>query len=128
LYLPGSPGAVLAPAYDVLSTITYEKVRRMSRKMAMSIGGEYRADYVRGRHLNRLLEETELGPAAARRRLRGLARSAPAAARDAAASLRGQGWDGDIVAELLDLVERRAGRLDEIVSEASAGGRRPAAS
>jgi serine/threonine-protein kinase HipA len=119
LYLPGTVGAVLAPAYDVRSTIAYEKVRRMSRKMAMSIGGEYRADYVRGRHLDRLLREANLGRAAARRRLRRLASDAPAAARAAAAALREQGWTGEIVDDVIAIVDRRAGALEAIVADAA---------
>lgn len=59
----------------------------MSRKMAMSIGGEYRADYVRDRHLERMFEQVGLGAAAARRRLRRIADQAPAAALQGAAGV-----------------------------------------
>jgi serine/threonine-protein kinase HipA len=128
LYLPEAVGAVLAPAYDVLSTIAYEKVRKMSRKMAMSIGGEYRADYVRGRHLSRLLDEAGLGPAAARRRLRRLAGDAPVAARDAATTLRERGWTGEIADGVIAVVDRRSRMLEEIVSDAGRGGSRAARS
>ncbi len=76
LYLPGSPLATLAPAYDLLSTIAYLKTQNMSRKMAMKIGGEYRPDYVRARHLHRLLLDAELGGVPARRRLRAMASGA----------------------------------------------------
>ena len=81
LYLPESGQAVLAPAYDVLSTFAYRKAHNLTRKMAMSIGGEYRPEYVHGRHLDRLFDEAGLGAAAARRRLRGMAWDAPGAAR-----------------------------------------------
>ena len=57
LYLPESGQAVLAPAYDVLSTFAYRKTHNLTRKMAMSIGGEYRPEYVRARHLDRLFDE-----------------------------------------------------------------------
>ena len=40
LYLPESSQAVLAPAYDVLSTFAYRRTHNLTRKMAMSIGGE----------------------------------------------------------------------------------------
>ncbi|HWI71648.1 MAG TPA: HipA domain-containing protein, partial [Baekduia sp.] len=77
LYLPGTADAVLAPAYDVLSTFAYRRSHNLSRKMAMSIGGEYRPDDLQPRHLNRLLAEAGLGPAAARRRLLSHAEAAP---------------------------------------------------
>ncbi len=68
LYLPEDGRATLAPAYDVLSTIVYRDVRPMSRKMAMKIGGEYRPDHVRARHLDRLCEAAGLSIPPSRRR------------------------------------------------------------
>ena len=114
LYLPGSSSAVLAPAYDVLSTVTYDKRRPMSRKMAMSIGGEYRPPYVQARHLDRMLDEAGLGVAAARRRLRGLAREAPGAAEAARANMVAAGWTAPVLDQIVDLVDARAARLAEI--------------
>ncbi len=116
LYLPSSSNAVLAPAYDVLSSTVYGKIQQMSRKMAMSIGGEYRPDYVRARHLDRMLGDAGLGVAAARRRLRGLATRAPTAARAAQAALAAQGWDAAVATEIVEIVERRATRLMEIAA------------
>lgn len=113
LYLPDSPKAILSPAYDVLSTVVYPG---MSRKMAMSIGGEYRAEYVRSRHLHRLLEQAELGPAAAKRRIRGMAGAAPAAARQAHADLATAGWDSPVLSRVVETVEARAARLLEIAA------------
>jgi serine/threonine-protein kinase HipA len=43
-------GVRLAPLYDLVSTAVYPG---LDRKMAMSIGGEYRPDYVRRRHVER---------------------------------------------------------------------------
>ncbi len=114
LYLPDSDKAGLSPAYDVLSTVAYAKTRPVSRKMAMSIGGEYRPDYVRPRHLDRLLAEAGLGAAAARRRLRGLADEAPAAVRDARETLAGEGWEAPVLLRVAEIVERRAAQLTEI--------------
>ncbi len=113
LYVPESPNAILSPAYDVLSTVVYPG---MSRKMAMSIGGEYRADYVRSRHLDRLLEQAGLGAAAAKRRMRGIAGNAPAAARQAHADLIAAGWDSPVLARVVETVEARAARLLEIAA------------
>ena len=115
LYLPDSPNAILSPAYDVLSTVVYPG---MSRKMAMSIGGEYRADYVRSRHLDRLLEQAGLGAAAAKRRIRGMAGAAPAAARQAHADVAAAGWDSAVLARIVQTVDVRAAQLLEIAAPA----------
>jgi serine/threonine-protein kinase HipA len=108
LYLPESAQAVLAPAYDVLSTFAYRKTHNLTRKMAMSIGGEYRPEYVRARHLNRMFDEAGLGAAAARRRLRGMARDAPGTARNARQELIDTGWDAPILARIVELIDERA--------------------
>jgi serine/threonine-protein kinase HipA len=117
LYLPTSPKATLAPAYDLLSTVIYQG---LSRKMAMSIGGEYRPDYVQSRHLNQFLEQAGLGGAAARRRIRALAKAAPSAAHQARASLAEQGWDGPVLERIVETVEKRATRMMEIAAPAPA--------
>jgi serine/threonine-protein kinase HipA len=111
LYLPEAAGAVLAPAYDILSTVAYHKSNNLTRKMAMGIGGEYRPDYLERRHLDRMLSDAELGVAAARRRLRAHAAAAPAAARDVHAGLVADGWDKPVLARIVAIVDRRAARL-----------------
>jgi serine/threonine-protein kinase HipA len=116
LYLPESRQAVLAPAYDVLSTVAYRKTHSLTRKMAMSIGGAYRPEYVRPRHLDRLFEEAGLGAAAARRRLRGMARDAPRAARSARQQLIDTGWDAPILRRIVELIDERAGRLLDLTA------------
>jgi serine/threonine-protein kinase HipA len=113
LYLPDSRMATLAPAYDLLSTVVYPG---LSRKMAMSIGGEYRPDYVQPRHLNRLLEQAGLGPAAARRRIRALADAAPAAAHQARMALAEEGWDAPVLGRIIETVEKRSARMLEIAA------------
>jgi len=116
LYRPESARAVLAPAYDVLSTFAYRRTHNLTPKMAMSIGGEYRPEYVRTRHLDRLFEEAGLGVAAARRRLRGLARDAPGAARDAREQLIDTGWDAPILQTIVELIDERARWLQDLTT------------
>jgi serine/threonine-protein kinase HipA len=116
LYLPDSDRATLAPAYDIVSTVVYRKVRPMSRKLAMSIGGEYRPQYVRPRHLQRLLTEAGLGSAPSRRRLRELAQRAPAAAAEARAALADAGWDADVLDGIVDVVRSRTVMLAELAT------------
>lgn len=118
LYLPNSARATLAPAYDVVSTVAYRKVRPMSRKLAMSVGGEYRPDYIRPRHLQRLLKDAGLGAAPSRRRLRALAERAPAAAAAAHAALADAGWEADVLGVIQEVVVQRAGWLLEIAAAA----------
>ena len=101
----------LAPFYDVLSTIAYSG---LARKAAMRIGGERRPDYVRHRHLDRLLADTQLGAAAARRRLRAMAAEAPAAARATRAEITADSWDHEILDAVVAIVDRRARELTEI--------------
>lgn len=47
---------MLVPAYDVLRTVAYHKTHNLTRRMAMSIGGEYRPEDLRARHLEQIVE------------------------------------------------------------------------
>jgi serine/threonine-protein kinase HipA len=124
LYLPETADAVLAPAYDVLSTFAYHRGHNLSRKMAMSIGGEYRPDYLRPRHLTRLLDETGLGAAAARRRLLGHASSVPELARAVRADFADAGWDAPVLDRVIALIDARAAILGEIATPVRRAARR----
>jgi serine/threonine-protein kinase HipA len=119
LYLPETASAVLAPAYDIVSTVAYHKSHNLTRKMAMSIGGEYRPDYVEPRHVDRLLDDAGLGAAAARRRLRAHAAAAPAAAREVRAQFVADGWDKPVLERIVAIVTRRAARLTALASARS---------
>jgi serine/threonine-protein kinase HipA len=76
-------GVRLAPLYDLVSTAVYAG---LDRKMAMAIGGEYRPDYVRRRHVERFAEQAMVGAAATRRRMLRLAERARDIAPEAAAA------------------------------------------
>ncbi|HWI21691.1 MAG TPA: type II toxin-antitoxin system HipA family toxin [Baekduia sp.] len=108
LYLPTSARATLAPSYDIVSTVAYQRSHDLTRKMAMSIGGEYRPEYLRPRHLDRLLDEAGLGAGAARRRLRAIASGASAAARDLRTEFAADGWDAPVLARIVEIVDERA--------------------
>lgn len=49
----------LAPFYDLVCTEVYDQ---LSRKQAQKIGGEYRGDYIAGRHWDRLAASIEVNP------------------------------------------------------------------
>jgi serine/threonine-protein kinase HipA len=108
LYLPANPRPVLAPAYDIVSTIAYSG---LSRRMAMAIGTESRPGYVRSRHLDQLLADAGIGSAAARRRLRSLAAAAPDAARTARDELAGSGWGAPVLERVVAIVDQRSAWL-----------------
>jgi serine/threonine-protein kinase HipA len=120
LYDPDSHLAALAPAYDMLCTVAYRDVKPMSRKMAMHIGGEYRPDWVRARHLERLLTDAQLGPAASRRRLRALALEAPAHATDVRKAFVAAGWGPGTLEAIEAVVQERSRMLAEISSPRAA--------
>jgi len=115
----------LAPAYDVLSTFVYRGARRLSRKTAMSVGTEFRPDYVRARHLDAMLAASGLGPAAARRRIARLATAAPGHAHAARDALATDGWDAPVLSRIVDLVELRTGWLKRAVAAPTRSGPRP---
>ena len=117
-YEPDSARAVLAPAYDVISTFAYHGSHNLTRKMAMSIGGQYKPDYLNRGHLDRLLGDAGLGAAAARRRLHAHAKAAPSAARDARAQLVAGGWEAPVLDTIVDIVDDRAGRLRRLTAPA----------
>lgn len=67
----------LAPAYDVASTLPYE--RRQGLKLAMHVGGEYRIDGIRRRHWERVADQAGVAPDSLLQRLAVLATAVPAA-------------------------------------------------
>jgi serine/threonine-protein kinase HipA len=119
----GVGGTDLAPAYDVLCTFVYRGALRMSPKMAMSIGSEYRPPDVRARHFDGLIQAAGLGPAAARRRVAALAARAPDHALAARAALAQDGWDAPVLGRIADTVCERAAWLAEVVRAAQTGRR-----
>lgn len=113
LLLDEDGGRRLAPLYDLLSARPYWPSRR---KMAMKYGGEYRADRIRGRHLDRLA--ADLGIAA--RTVRAHAEEVSErvlASTEVAHDLLPPPWGG---AELLD-------EIDAFLGESAAALRKAAA-
>lgn len=117
LYGRADRRASLAPAYDVLSTVAYQRTHDLTRKMAMQIGGEYRPEYLRARHLTRMCEEAEIGLGPTRRRIRTLAARAPTVAAQVHADFVRRGWDRPILNEIVAIIGQRAQMLLRIVDE-----------
>lgn len=98
----------LAPLYDVASVLPYEEIDLREEKMAMSIGKEYRLEWIAARHWVRLAEAFQLDVDVAMSRLREMAETVPgcfarAAREDAVRSL-----DSPLPARLTAAVEERA--------------------
>lgn len=98
----------LAPLYDVASALAYERLDGRTLKLAMSIGGEYRLDWISGRHWVRLAKEFRVDVDGMMASLRGLVARVPdslvkASKEDAVRTL-----DTPLPARLTDAVASRA--------------------
>jgi hypothetical protein len=80
--------------------------------MAMKLGGEYRAAYVRRRHVERFASEAGLGGAPTLRRVRALADRTARAAEGLAAELRANGGHRPVIDRIVATVVARAEQLD----------------
>ncbi|HEX2070748.1 MAG TPA: type II toxin-antitoxin system HipA family toxin [Thermoleophilaceae bacterium] len=98
-------GTRLAPLYDLVSTAVYPG---LDRKMAMAIGGEYRPDYVRRRHVDRFSQQTRRKAAPVRRRMLRLAERARAVAPEAVERVGPR----PVLDRVLETVAQRAGWLE----------------
>lgn len=111
-------GTRLAPAYDVLSSISYLKIEDMDKKMAMKVGGENRPDYLRSRHIDRFLKEAGLGRAASRRRLGDLAaRASAAVSRVSDRFARLYWWDEAAMNRVVEVFTGRARHLQDEINK-----------
>ena len=99
----------LAPLYDLVSTAVYAG---LDRKLAMAIGGEYRPDYLRRRHVDRFAAQTRLGPAAVRRRMVRLAERAHTAAGESVDRVGPR----PVLERVLETISTRAGWLERELS------------
>lgn len=115
--LYGIKGAArLAPLYDLVSTFAYRPVdNRLTAKLAMKIGGEYRAEWIRRRHFDDFFGQCGLNPGAARRRIVELAEAMPEAAERILGEFGSNGWRCETVDGIVRIVrERSVMVLDEL--------------
>lgn len=125
LVLEGERAPRLAPLYDLVSTAAYEG---LSRKMAMRLGGEYRPEYVRGRHLARLATDLGMAPAAVRDRAESLCERVIGAHDAARAAIPAEFEESPILDRISAVIEKRAKLLRDACAELrrSSGATRPA--
>lgn len=98
----------LAPLYDVASALAYEGLDGRTLKLAMSIGGEYRLDWVSGRQWVRLAKEFRLDLDAVMATLRGLAARVPDSFVEASKEDAVRKLDTPLPGRLADAVASRA--------------------
>lgn len=104
--------ASLAPLYDLVSTFAYRAVdRQLSAKLAMKIGGEYRADRVMARHLNRFFDQCQLNPVAARRRMTEIIGRSIGEAEKLVGEFDAAGWGVETIDRIVELVRARGERM-----------------
>jgi serine/threonine-protein kinase HipA len=98
------PNAVrFAPLYDLISTVHYPS---LSKRMAMKIGGEYEAQKLLPRHIDRMAEEIGMAKAAVGRQLSLLV--------DRVVAALSEFKDGDArFGPIIDSVERNALQIAE---------------
>lgn len=104
----------LAPLYDVASVLPYAHLDPRRFRLAMSLGGEDRLEWIGRRHWIRLAKELRLDADAMMASLRGLAERAPDSFVEAARDEGVRRLDSPLPARLADVVADRAsacGRL-----------------
>jgi serine/threonine-protein kinase HipA len=104
--------------YDVASALPYEHLDRKVLKLAMSIGGEYRLDWVAGRHWVRLAQELRLDVDTFMARLRGLAERVPDHFAEAGGEDAVRALDTPLPRRLTDAVARRASACVQLLQSA----------
>ncbi len=98
----------LAPFYDLISTVVY---RELDPKMAMAIGGEYRAEWVHEKHWRKFAADVKVNPSLLKKRSAELSARVISGAPVAAAELKLPSSSG-IVRKIIAEIRRRAGWLE----------------
>lgn len=99
-----TPGVVLAPFYDVLSTAVYPN---LTDKMAMKIGSKYRFSEIQARHWERFAAESGLSPAQVKKRILNVAGRLPGLAAKTVAIFEEKGHGHTILPQIMTLIEQR---------------------
>ncbi len=106
--LLNAEGARLAPLYDILCTHCYTG---LTRRMAMRIGGQDKADWLDERHWDAFATDAGLGAGGLRRRRRALAERVGPALDRVIARFDAVGWSRPITEKVSSEVARRAAQL-----------------
>lgn len=102
-------GTRMAPIYDVLSSFVYRSTSsRMTPKLAMKFGGEYRWDWIKRRHFDRMFESAGLGEFQSRVSFLAIADQVTSEVEAVRDDLNDQGWGSTTLDEIVELVKARA--------------------
>jgi serine/threonine-protein kinase HipA len=115
LLLEGSGAPRLAPLYDLLSTRAHG--RRFGREMGMKYGGEYRPEWIRGRHLDRLGEDLGIASRRVRRHAIEIGERTMRSREAARESLPSSWRDAPIIVVIDEIVAEFAGVLRRAADE-----------
>jgi serine/threonine-protein kinase HipA len=116
-FLYRGPRPSLAPLYDIISILPYPEVEYPGKaKLAMRIGPEYRAAYVRGRHWARFAQDIGVDESSLLQRVEALVMDIPEALDRVRERTAGSGVDETFTDQLLrmisDQVPKRLGALE----------------
>lgn len=100
----GPADATLAPLYDLLCTAVYP---RLTDKMAMKLGGQYRFSALMVRHWEHFARDAGLSPAQVKKRVMAIASRLPDLARQTAAVFDAQGQGHPILGQIVTLIAQR---------------------
>lgn len=112
LYQP--QGALLAPLYDALSTAVYS---HLTDKMAMKIGNKYKFTELYARNWEQFAQAAGLSPAQVKKRVLVIAEKLPQKAVDLRAEFVREGLESGILAEIVDLIERRCEQISKRLTD-----------
>ncbi|MBI4491897.1 MAG: type II toxin-antitoxin system HipA family toxin [Chloroflexi bacterium] len=114
-------GIRLAPLYDVVSTVVYN---RLSRNLAMAIGGHWQWDQVTARHWWQQMEACQLSTVAALRRLAAVADRVLAAWETTWAEAQENGFTFPLLPRVKECMDRQAPSLRALPTFVPRGRRR----
>lgn len=95
----------LSPAYDLLSTAIYPD---LSDKMAMKIGGRYKADELCLRHWHRLVPDTKAAKANLEKQLATLSEKCVKQSETLKSDLENQGVSSKVFESICEIIQKRA--------------------
>ena len=100
----GPTDATLAPLYDLLCTAVYP---RLTDKMAMKLGGQYRFSALMASHWERFARDAGLSPAQVKKRVMAIATRLPGLVRQTVAAFDAQGQGHPILGQIVTLIDQR---------------------
>lgn len=106
LYKDGKP--VLAPAYDLLSTIIYPN---LAKKMAMKIGGKYDPDHVFIRHWMKMVPDTSLAQKTLKKDIEKMCHDTWEKALIVKSELKKEDIQSDVIDQIITVIGKRSDQI-----------------